>query len=175
MRVPLLLLAVTALAGPADAAQNVFGMSEAQVCYESATIGPKPENIDTCTSAIKRSELTRTDLAATYSNRGILWAARGRLDAALEDQNRAIDLNPTARAYVNRANVHYRLQRYDAALADYGQAIELSSGSFATVFYNRALAYKAVGNRVAARTDLERAVTLAPENATYREILATLK
>jgi len=159
----------------AEAAQNVYGTTDAQICYDSATYGPRPQNIDVCTAAIKKSELTRTDLAATYSNRGILRVASGDLDEALEDQNKAISLNPTARAYVNRANIHYRRKNYQDALADYGQAIALSEGTFATVFYNRALTHRAIGDVGAAKADIEKAIALAPENPAYRAMLTMLQ
>jgi tetratricopeptide (TPR) repeat protein len=158
-----------------EAAQNVYGTTDAQICYEGATYGPRADALDNCTSAIKKSELTRTDLAATYSNRGILWVARGNLDEALADQNKAISINPSARAYVNRANVHYRRKQYRDALSDYDQAIAMTDGTFATVFYNRALAHHAMGDANAAKADLQKAIALAPENATYRAILTTIE
>ncbi len=150
-----------------QAAETVFGATDALNCYRSASVQPSAADIDACTAAIEQGQLTLTELAATYSNRGILLARAGQLDKAIEDQNVAIQLDPrSASAHINRANVHYRASRHAEALADYDQAILLSSGSFAPAFYNRALVHKALGENDAARQDLQQAAKLAPE--TYK-------
>ena len=160
----------------AHAAQTTLGSTQAEACYEAAAFGGGVQDVDTCTDAINQGDLSRADLSATYSNRGLMWAKRGRLDHALEDQNTAIELNPdSARAHINRANVHFRLKHYPEALADYDVAVELSAGKISNVFYNRALTHRALGDVPAARADLEHAITLSPDNATYAQALANLK
>lgn len=164
-----LLLALTLGVAPvvALAAQTVLGTSAAQRCFESATFSLDTQAVRECTAAIKEGSLTRSDLAATYSNRGILWASRGRLDLALADQNEAIALDPDSpRAYVNRGNIHYREKRFREARADYDRAIALA-GDFSQAFFNRALANKAAGDLAAARSDLEQAIALAPGNQRF--------
>jgi tetratricopeptide (TPR) repeat protein len=144
------------------AAETVFGRTDALNCYRSASV-PTPTDIDACTAAIEAGKLTQGELAATYSNRGILLARSGQLEKAIEDQNTAIQLDPhSASAHNNRANAYYRAARHAEALADYDEAIALSSGSFAQAFYNRALLHKALGEDDAARQDLQEAAKLAP-------------
>jgi tetratricopeptide (TPR) repeat protein len=88
----------------------VIGTSDAQACYEAATFNPTIADDASCNAAIKRGKLSRPQLAATYSNRGIILANHGELDKAIEDQNAAIALDPdSARAHVN-AQCHYRWQ-----------------------------------------------------------------
>ena len=172
----LLALSAVVFTAEAQAAQSNFGTSAAQLCYQAATYGPSPSDLQVCTHAIDDEDMTRLNLAATYSNRGIVWGARGRLDRALEDQNKSIGLNPeSARAYINRANVQYRLKKYDAALADYGKAIDFSGGNLALVYYNRSLALAAVGNRNAAIADMQHALQLAPGNVAYLNALNNLQ
>ncbi len=170
-----LLVLLLAASGTVAAAQTVLGISAAQRCYESATFDPSPQAVRDCTAAIKDGSLTRTELAATYSNRGILWASRGRLDLALADQNEALAIDPeSARAYLNRGNVHYRAKRYDDARADYDRAIEIVA-DFPQAFFNRALANKATGDLAAARSDLEKAIALAPGNQRFIDARAQLE
>ena len=152
------------------AAETVFGSTDAQICYRAASVQGQDSDVAACTAAIETGRLTPTDLAATYSNRGIILARGGRLTRAIEDQNTAIQLDPkSASAYNNRANVYYRAARHAEALADYDAAIALSSGSFAPAFYNRAVVHKALGENDAARQDLQQAAKLAPQ--TYKAAL----
>lgn len=161
MRPSLLVLALL-IPMHARAAETVFGPTDALNCYRSASVQPNLFDIDACTAAIENGQLTQSELAATYSNRGILLARNGQLTKAIEDQNTAIQLNPrSASAHINRANVYYRAARHAEALADYDEAIALSSGSFAPAYYNRALVHKALGENDAARQDLQQATKLA--------------
>jgi len=171
-----LALVTLVLSSNAQAAQTSMGKSSAELCYQAATFGPAPEDLQMCTRAIEGEDMTRNDLAATYSNRGILWVARGQFDRALDDQNQAISINPdSARAYINRANVQYRLKKYDEALADYSKAIDLSGGRFAVIYYNRSITLAAVGKRDAARADIQHALDLAPGTTAYQNALEQLQ
>ena len=152
-------------------AETIFGSSDAEACYRTATYGPRLADMGPCDDAIKAGGLTRADLAATYSNRGIIYASSGQFDRAIADHTTAIQLDPTsARAYINRANAQFRARRYAEALADYDRAIDLQS-AFALAYYNRSFVHRALDQKDAARKDLEQAATLAPGVETYREAL----
>jgi tetratricopeptide (TPR) repeat protein len=173
MRTLFIVMAVVASVS-AHAAQTIFGSSSAEACYRAATVGPRLTELDPCDEAIKTGDLTRVDLAATYSNRGIILANGGQLDRAVADHNIAVQLDPqSVRAYVNRANTLFRARRYAEALADYDHAIELSAGEFAVAFYNRSFVHLALAHRDEARRDLEQAATLAPHVQTYQDALKT--
>jgi len=172
-----LALALLAIAPIAHAGSSFsMGKSSAQMCYQAATYGAINRDLQMCTRAIEHEEMTRIDLAATYSNRGILWAARGELKHALDDQNQAIKINPvSARAYINRAGVYHLMKKYDAALADYNTALGLSGGDMPVLYFNRSLSFAAVGKNDAAIADIEHALELEPGNATYEGVLNRLK
>jgi tetratricopeptide (TPR) repeat protein len=173
MRTLLFLISLLSIA-VAHAGQTVFGSTSAQTCYNQSTVAPQRSDTAACDDAINKGNLTRVDLAATYSNRGIILSNTGQLDRAIEDHDAAVKLNPTsARAYVNRANTLFRAHRYEEALADYDHAIELSAGSLAAAFYNRSFVHLALAQKDAAREDLEHAAALAPEVQTYRDALQT--
>ncbi len=153
---PLLLLAC---AGHGSGSETVLlSESPAYLCYLAALRGGDAADVEVCTRAIERQPLATADLAATYSNRGLLRARHGDLDAALEDHAKAIHLAPELDGlYVNRANTLIRANRLRDALADLDRAIALEGDAQATAYYNRALLFQRLGDSEAARLDLERA------------------
>jgi tetratricopeptide (TPR) repeat protein len=67
------------------------------------------------------------DNANDYNNRGFIYYQIGKLDAALADYNKAIQLNPDlAAAYNNRANYYAAKKQLIKAIADYDRAIDLN-------------------------------------------------
>ncbi|MFP6814435.1 MAG: tetratricopeptide repeat protein, partial [Pseudomonadales bacterium] len=79
----------------AYAAQTIlFNESAAFECYQAALHNGGAFDIDTCSLAIDHQMLNRSDRAATYSNRGILYARIGNLRDSLRDHNRAVRLAP---------------------------------------------------------------------------------
>ena len=66
-----------------------------------------------CTDAIRHDKLSKRDLAATHTNRGIILAAGGNLLQALEDHNQAAQLKADlSKIYINRGTVFHRLKEY---------------------------------------------------------------
>ena len=172
------LIASLTTCGPALAAETVFGPSSAQLCYEYATAGTPSarQAVETCTEAIKNESLSHRDLAASYSNRGMLQALRGRPEDAIADYDRALALDPAlTHAIINRANSLTRLRRFDEALHDYDLASFYSEGRNALVFYNRSMLHLQMNRPQAARRDLLRALELQPDSLRYREALASLQ
>lgn len=160
----------------AKAAESVFGTTDAVACYEAATYQSHASDIAICSAAIKVGKLSQPQLAATYSNRGIILARDGQFDKAIEDQNKALKIDATlARAYINRANAYYRAGRHEEALADYDQAVALSQAIFAPAYYNRAIVHRKLGHQEAALHDLQQATTLDPQNANYQAALDDLQ
>ena len=53
-----------------------------------------------------------------YYNRGLLFAQTNKIDKALQDFNKAIDLKKYSKAYVARANIYYILKDFPKAIAD---------------------------------------------------------
>lgn len=175
LSVALLLSAATAYA---SAAETVLGTSAAQLCYDYATHGTASARraLETCTRAIDTEPLTTRDLAATYSNRGIIHARRGQYERAVADYERSLALDPAlVHALINRGNAFTRLRRFKQALDDYDLARFYSEGRNGLVFYNRAMLFLQMGRLDHARADLLRALELQPESLQYREALAALK
>ena len=136
----------------------LFNGSPAYDCYKAAIDDPHPSDIDHCDLAINVQPLTRVELAATYSNRGVIHGRFGDVRQSMSDHNRAAELAPDLpNIYVNRANVFTRLKQYPQALDDLDRAIQLGGEVAHIAYYNRALLHQSLGNSEAARTDAETA------------------
>jgi len=86
-----------------------------------------------------------------------------RPESALENFNRAIDIDPTrADGFLGRANALSTLKRYEEALPDYNRAIEIDP-TLANAFVNRGSARSQLGQYEKAIADFEKGLELDPE------------
>ena len=163
-------------ASPALPSETLFGDTQAQRCYQSASSNTTSLTaVEACDDALSSEPLSDRDRAATYANRGIILARRNRLEEAIRSYDRAIDIEPAmVHALINRANAYTRMNRFEDALDDYGQALFYSQGRDPLVFYNRSLAYEKLGRKAEAREDLVRALQLQPESRQIRDALVAL-
>ena len=115
---------------------------------------------------------------AAYAHlaRGLIYAAQGYYQQALEEEDICVLLKPyQPTSYNNRATVHLKFRQYQAALEDTNQALAhcqpairlltRSGGDYpyaAHVHAQRALAYGGWRNYQAALEDARKAVDLAP-------------
>ena len=87
------------------------------------------------------------------------------LKRAIEDFNKAIDLNPEdAGAYNNRGLAYGKTGNFHAAIQDFNTAIDLNPED-ALFHSGRGVAYFWTGNFHAAIEDYSRAIDLNPEDA----------
>ena len=174
-----ILISLLLLASAAALASETFllNRSPAQDCYLATRNGgsPSANDIEVCSTAIEHQMLVPTDLAATYSNRGILHARTGNFAAALKDHNRAHNLAPElASISINRSNTLVAIKRYQDALQDLDNAIAIADATLPVAHYNRALMFKTLGDTEGARADAERAAQLAPETEAYQRFIQDL-
>jgi tetratricopeptide (TPR) repeat protein len=103
------------------------------------------------------------NLAAVYLYRGFCHGALGNPQAALDDFDRAIELDPryVAIVYFGKGNIHSELYDYEAAIAEYTYAIELIPW-YADAYFNRGWIYYTQGNLQAALADYSRAIEIDP-------------
>ncbi|MDH5506490.1 MAG: tetratricopeptide repeat protein [Anaerolineae bacterium] len=143
---------------------------------------PQAENhawalFDLAYQAFKRKEYTAAVQLYTPSlgllphyglsnNRGLAYAKQGDHTLAIQDYDRAIQLNPEyAAAYNNRGNAKGALGDSAAAIQDYDQAIRLDPED-AAAYNNRGIAYAKQGDDKRAIQDYDLAIKNNPEYAT---------
>jgi len=145
--------------------KTTFGSDNATRCYHDSNSPFSTGGIRYCSDAIRDDDLTIRDLAATHTNRGIIYAANGQLDRAMKDHNQAALLAPgMAKIFVNRGNVYHQTHDYIKALADYDKALELANVPLDIVHYNRSLTLIRLKRWDDARAALEAALKVNPES-----------
>lgn len=143
----------------------LLNSSPAHECYLEVERDRLNPDFESCDAALELQALGRKEVAATYANRGILFAREGRLRAALQDHNRAVKLAPELSAtWINRANVYMRAQRFPEALSDLDVAIRIADDRLGIAHYNRALLFQRIGDIESARLDAQKALSLHPES-----------
>jgi tetratricopeptide (TPR) repeat protein len=169
-----ILFACTALAAflgatSAFGAAMVIGTGPAQGCYQAARADRSDlRSLETCNQALD-GDLNRHDRVATRVNRGIILINRRQPEAALADFDRALRMNPElGEAHVNRGAALMMKNEYEAAVEAITRGIGLNTEEPHKAYYNRAIAYEAIGNVRAAYEDYTRAAELAPEWAQPR-------
>ena len=115
------------------------------------------------------------DSAGCVYHRGLAYLEQGRLDRALADFDRALQLDPVLTAAVlGRGILHLRAKRYTEALADLRRA-RAACPDYPAVWFNEALVHVERADHPAAVACLRRALALEPTNAPARQLLAELE
>ncbi len=107
--------------------------------------------------------LTKQELIAFfYRQRGIYKLEKENFDLAIEDFNKAIELDSlNCAAYLTRASVYSKRKNYDLAIEDFNKAIELNP-LIEDVYNNRGNIYFAKENFDLAIEDFNKAIELNP-------------
>jgi tetratricopeptide (TPR) repeat protein len=88
---------------------------------------------------------------------------RGKTQEALDDFNRALEIDPTHQdGYLGRADTLNTMGRYEESLRDYNKALEIKP-TMANAYINRAIAYSHLGQYEKAIADYEKGLELDPE------------
>ena len=115
--------------------------------------------------------------AAAWSNRGNVQLALGDPQAAIADQTRAMELDPTSPdPHLNRGTAEEALQRWDAAEADYRWILDRDAAAGrspdASALYNLANVQGSRGDWPAARSSFQTAADARPGFAMARSSAA---
>jgi tetratricopeptide (TPR) repeat protein len=76
------------------------------------------KNYDKSMTYLNAAINENTEYYKGYYNRGLLYAQTNRMEEALNDFTKAIDLKQYPKAYVARANVYYTLHDFNKAITD---------------------------------------------------------
>jgi tetratricopeptide (TPR) repeat protein len=102
-----------------------------------------------------------------YLNLGFVYDEQNKLDKALENYNKAIDINPYfALAYNNRALVYDDQKKFQLALKDYNKAIEINP-KLDSAYNNRGNLYQEHKKWDSALVDYNKAIEIDSINSDY--------
>jgi tetratricopeptide (TPR) repeat protein len=162
---------------------SIFALSSAQ--FAAAQTGRdydlceghagNPEDaIAACTAIIRSGKHSGAALGSAYLNRGHHLGRKKDHDAAIQDFNETIRLNPkSAQAWTNRGTMYGRKKEYGRAIADHTRAIELD-GNHKDAWYNRGVIYEAMNNKERAIADYRQALRVNPNDNDAKEGLRDL-
>lgn len=154
------------------AASTSLGSTDALRCYQESLFPYSDQGIGYCNNAILRGDLTRRDLAATYSNRGIIHAKSGKYEKALADHDQAVRLKPDMpQVHINRGNALFRVLEYEEALTEFDKAIATNAGLIATALFNKALTLLKLHRLNEAKLTLETALESDPDSKLIEKAL----
>lgn len=113
-------------------------------------------------------------LANLYSNRANAYKSLNKDELALNDYNKALEIDKTyATAYANRGNLYLKQSKFDKALKDFNAAIILNP-KLPTAYTSRAVIKALKGDFDGARADTKKAqelgITPVLINSNYRLI-----
>lgn len=126
--------------------------------------------LDEALAAYDRALAVDAALPWAAYNRGLILSRQGRYAAAVEDFTRTLKLDPNyatpaeqspnyAWAYYDRGFARLRQKQHEQAIADFTTAAMIAP-RFPPVYYWRATAYSAAGNKEKAAEDMRRAARL---------------
>ncbi len=140
--------------------------SLARDCYDRSQHASREQtaslaDLRLCDRAIFAGSLRQADLAATYSNRGVIRMAMRDYKQAYKDYERALELDRNlAETYINRGNLWLAVQQHQRAIDDYNSAIERGTKKEKIVLLNRGLAHEQMGAFELAKQDYQAALNL---------------
>lgn len=106
-------------------------------------------------------------IATQYKEKGTKFAKEGNYTEAIENLNKAIQIEPNyAAAYNNRGIVRMELKEYEEAISDFTQAIKINNQDPA-YYINRAITWEKIDEIHDAIDDYGSAIDLEPYNPEY--------
>lgn len=166
-------MAVAALAAPAGASVVILGDGLGRECYLAAALKrDSAVALGICTSALQ-GDLSQRDRAATFVNRGVIYAEARRHEKALQDYLAALAIDPSlGEAHVNAGIALLQIGGRDREVVEtLTRAIAMGAPRLEVAYYTRAMAYELLGEVRAAYDDYHAAVAAKPDWEAPREQL----
>lgn len=135
----------------------------ADVKQDCVHAGEPEARVAACTALIDAGAVAGTNLAVAQNNRGAAYDALDGHARAIEDFDRAIEINRDyAAAYYNRGRTYDSLGKHARAIEDYDRALEIDP-DFADAYQNRGVSHESLGEFDKAQEDWKRAIEIAGE------------
>ena len=147
-----------------DILRDLYCKYNKNVEYQQAMFGKdyfnRETGISTETARTEAGFSQKAEDYADYFDRGLAYGKAGKHNQAIEDFNRAIELNPqAAAAYNNRGLAYYNLGNYEQAIKDCDMALQINPEE-AEAYYNRGLVHADLDNYTEAIEDYYKAIEL---------------
>jgi tetratricopeptide (TPR) repeat protein len=157
---------------PVHAATTMAGDTPTIACAKAAAAetpdaqfsqATRRDALAQCNAALA-DKIAEKDRTATLINRGIILAAAGDVNAALNDYSAALERDPSiTNAYINRGSALLRASRFEEARADFDRAITMGTNQPTLAYFNRGMANEKLGALTAAYRDYKKAQSLSPD------------
>jgi tetratricopeptide (TPR) repeat protein len=116
-----------------------------------------------CTNIIVSGTATRLERASAYLNRGVSYYEKREFERAIQDLNKAINLNSgIPMAFNVRGTAYFLTGRHGHAIQDFDKAIKLQPDN-ANTYRNRGVVYRKTGKLERAIADFDKAISLSPK------------
>jgi Flp pilus assembly protein TadD len=158
------LIALGAASAAHAGATTFLGSGAARECYLAAKAGASNStDLNLCTLAIDTQAMNDRDLAATYTNRGVIRLQRRDAANARTDFTTALKLRPDmGEAHVNLGAALIMLGDFNGGVAAIDKGLELKTDQAHDAYFNRGVAREQLGDMVGAYRDYSEAARLAP-------------
>ncbi len=104
-------------------------------------LNPKPNDFDRAFNDFNIAIQMKQGDPKIYSNRGNIYALRGKYDLSLADYSKSIELDSSDfNVYLNRGITYSIMEKYDSAFADWERVLR-THGPEIKLYQNRAYAY----------------------------------
>lgn len=124
----------------------------------------KLHNIDTAKKDFDKAIQLNPKYAAPYYYRGMIKYEKYELNEALEDFTKAISLEPDCRKLIGRGSTYRQLGQFDKAMEDFTEAEKYDKES-PELHYQRGVTLVSMGEKMAAKEDLQKAAEVGMEDA----------
>lgn len=126
------------------------------------------EDLENAINRLQKSSGSKNKLAQAHNQLGLSYFKDGRFEKALDQYNKAIDIDGENDIYYNNRSLALsHSKQLDAALADLKKALEIKSDDPRT-YYNRGSIYKSKKEFELAHEDFDRAIELAERIPAYK-------
>jgi tetratricopeptide (TPR) repeat protein len=106
---------------PVARAQQNSSAANMELCNNASSLELQ---IRGCTALLNTQGFNAKVLSFAYNNRGIAYSIQGQVDLAIQDYDKAINLNPNFAKPLNNRGVAYRKRgEYDRAIQDLNAAL----------------------------------------------------
>lgn len=118
--------------------------------------------IKSCTALIQSITLSKESLAVAFGNRCGAYVNKGQPDRAIEDCNKAIQLDPSnVQAFINRGRAYVQKRLHGLAIQDFDQAIKFEPSN-SSVWTSRCWEHAISGQLDLALKDCNESLRLNP-------------